>query len=387
MQIEHRKGESTTFKESVGSMHLGMLLLVLALAACSASTQPTVGPASSSASVASSPGVVVVTDALNRTVKFDQAPQRIIIAGKAFFMIVDAIYLFPEAKQRVVGMHDTSQSKLDFMPLIDPNMSNKTLFPGGDIGPEQILPAKPDVVITKSVNASKLGKTLEQVNTPVVYVDFELPDQYSRDLAILGQLLGNVDRAKKLDAYYKGQMEYVNAKTRSLKDADRPKVLLLQYTEKSGTVAFSIPPAEWMQTLIIEMAGGTAIWKASSDKGGWTVVNLEQVAVWNPDMVFIVNYSGNSKDAVKKLQADSKWQSLKAVKDNRIYGFPGDFYTWDQPDTRWGLGLIWLAIKIQPTLFSDVNIQREINQFYALYGLDQDTVQSKVTPLMQGDWQ
>jgi iron complex transport system substrate-binding protein len=269
--------------------------------------------------------------------------------------------------------------------VIDPNRANKTFFQGNDVGPEQILPAKPDVVITKSVNASKLGKALEQVNVPVVYVDFELPEQYTRDLAILGQVLGNPERAKKIDSYYKGQMERVSAKVKNLKDADKPKVLLLQYAEKSGTVAFSVAPAEWMQTLIVEMAGGQALWKQVADKGGWTVVNLEQIAAWNPEMVFIVNYSGNSKTVVAKLKADPKWQSLQAVKQNKIYGFAGDFYTWDQPDARWGLGLLWLATKIQPALFGDVNINQEIDQFYALYGLDPATVQSKVTPMLTGD--
>jgi len=350
--------------------------LVVALAACSPPPQPT---------TALSSDAIVVTDAMGRTVKFDKPPQRIVLAGKAFFMIVDALYLFPEAGQRVIGLPEQTQSKTDFYPVIDPNRANKTFFQGADVGPEQILPAKPDVVITKSVNASKLGKALEQVNVPVVYVDFELPEQYARDLAILGQVLGNPDRAKKIDAYYKGQIDRVNSKVKNLKDADKPKVLLLQSAEKSGTVAFSVAPATWMQTLIVEMAGGKAIWKEASDQGGWAIVNLEQIAAWNPDLVFIVNYNGNSKEVVAKLKTDPKWQSLKAVKENKIYGFPSDFYTWDQPDSRWGLGLTWLATKIQPALFSDVNINQEINQFYALYGLDQAAVQSKVMPLLQGD--
>ncbi|MEW5717754.1 MAG: ABC transporter substrate-binding protein [Chloroflexota bacterium] len=371
------------FKSKCWFIVFATALIVSTLAACSAPAQPTTVPTPATAAPAS--GAIVVTDALNRTVKFDKAPQRIVLAGKAFFMVLDALYLFPEASQRVVGLPELTQSAIDFYPVIDPDRANKTFFQGNDVGPEQILPVKPDVVITKSVNASKLGKALEQVNVPVVYVDFELPEQYARDLAILGQVLGNPERAKKVDAYYKEQMERVSAKTKNLKDADKPKVLLLQYAEKSGTVAFSVAPAEWMQTLIVEMAGGQAIWKQAADKGGWTIVNLEQIAAWNPDQVFIVNYSGNSKTVVAKLKADPKWQSLRAVKESKIYGFPGDFYTWDQPDPRWGLGLIWLATKIQPALFGDVNINQEINQFYALYGLNPATVQSKVTPLLTGD--
>ena len=359
------------------------LFAVFMLAACSPSPASTPMPASSS--VASSSGPIVVTDAMGRTIKFDKTPQRIVLAGKAFFMVLDALYMFPEASQRVIGLPETTQSKVDFYPLIDSNRSNKTFFQGSDVGPEQIVPAKPDVVITKSVNASKLGKSLEQVNIPVVYVDFETPEQYTRDIAILGQVLGNADRAQKISTYYKTLTDRVSNKTKSLKDSDKPNVLLLQYAEKSGTVAFSIAPAEWMQTLVVEMAGGKAMWKSSSDKGGWSVVNLEQIAAWNPDMVFVVNYSGNSKDAIAKLKADTKWQSLKAMQSGKIYGFPGDFYTWDQSDPRWGLGLTWLGTKIQPTLFSDVNMTQEINQFYALYGLDAATVKAQVTPLLQGD--
>jgi iron complex transport system substrate-binding protein len=371
------------FKSKIHFAFCVIALVIVVLTACSAPAQPTNAPVPTTATLSSS--AIIVTDAMNRTVKFDKPPQRIVLAGKAFFMILDALYLFPEAGQRVVGLPEQTQSKTDFYPVIDPNRANKMFFQGADVGPEQIIPAKPDVVITKSVNASKLGKALEQVNIPVVYVDFELPEQYARDLAILGQVLGNPDRAKKIDAYYKGQMERVASKVKNLKETDKPQVLLLQYAEKSGTVAFSVAPAEWMQTLIVEMAGGKAIWKEASDKGGWTVVNLEQIAAWNPDLVFIVNYSGNSKDVVARLQADPKWQSLKAVKENKIYGFPSDFYTWDQPDARWGLGLVWLATKIQSSLFSDVNINQEINQFYALYGLDQAAVQSKVMPLLTGD--
>jgi iron complex transport system substrate-binding protein len=387
------------------------LFVSILLAACSAPAQPTVAPAQPTAApakpsaapvqstvvpaqstaapaaptAAPATGPIVVTDALGRTIKFDKPPQRLVLTGKAFFMVMDALYLFPEASQRVVGLPDTTQSKTDFYPVIDTNRAGKTIFQGNEVGPEQILPTKPDVVIMKSTNAAKLGKTFEQVNVPVVYVDFELPEQYTRDLTILGQLLGNADRAKKIDAYYKAQVDRVTGKTKNLKDADKPQVLLLQYAEKSGTTAFSVPPADWMQTLIVEMAGGRPIWKQASGQGGWTIVNLEQIAAWNPDQVYIINYGGNSKDVIAKLKTDPKWQSLKAIKDNKVYGFPGEYYTWDQPDTRWGLGLIWLATKIQPTLFGDVNINQEINQFYALYGLDQAAVQSKVTPLLQGD--
>lgn len=342
---------------------------------------PTVAPTSTAAPTT---GPIVITDALGRTVKFDKIPQRIALTGRAFFMVLDALYFFPDAPRRVVGMPDITQSKNDFYPLVDTYLSQKKFFQGNEAGPEQIVPVQPDVVLMKSTNV-KIGQALEQVKIPVVYVDLETPEQYTRDLAILGQVMGVPERAKEIDAYYKAQVERVATQTKNLKDADKPRVLLLQYSERGGTVAFSIPPNAWMQTLLVEMAGGRAVWKDNPNQSGWTTVNLEQIAAWNPDIVFVVFYGGNSKDAVAKIKADAKWQALQAVKNNKVYGFPGDFYTWDQPDTRWGLGLVWLATKIHPTLFRDMNINQEIVKFYALYGFDQAAVQAKVMPVLTGD--
>lgn len=348
---------------------------------------PTLAPASPTAvppTVTPIAGPIVITDALGRTVKLDKVPQRIALTGRAFFMVLNALYFFPDAPRRVVGIPDITQSRNDFYPLVDTHLSQKKFFQGNDAGPEQIAPVQPDVVLMKSTNL-KIGQAIEQIKIPVVYVDLETPEQYARDLAILGQVMGEPERAKRIDAYYKTQVERVTTQTKTLKDADKPRVLLLQYSERGGTAAFSIPPNAWMQTLIVEMAGGRAVWKDNPNQSGWTTVNLEQIAAWNPDLVFVVFYGNNSKEAVAKIKADSKWQALQAVKQNKVYGFPGDFYTWDQPDTRWGLGLIWLATKIHPTLFREVNINQEIITFYALYGFDSAAVQSKVIPILTGD--
>lgn len=51
-----------------------------------------------------------------------------VLAGKAFFMVADAIYLFPEAQQRVVGFpaSGASTQSSGFITAIDKNLSAKT---------------------------------------------------------------------------------------------------------------------------------------------------------------------------------------------------------------------------------------------------------------------
>ncbi len=84
---------------------------------------------------------------------------------------------------------------------------------------------------------------------------------------------------------------------------------------------------------------------------------------------------------LEKLQADPNWQALRAVKDGKLYAFPGDLYLWDQPDPRWILGLTWLAGKLHPDRFPGLDMTAEAKTFYqTLYGLDADFVEQNIIP-------
>jgi len=94
--------------------------------------------------------------------------------------------------------------------------------------------------------------------------------------------------------------------------------------------------------------GGTPAWLDASTPDGWAVVTLEQIAAWNPDMIFLIDYSGNADKDAAQLKTDAQWSALNAVKTAHLYAFPSDFLSWDQPDPRWTLGLSWLASKSNP---------------------------------------
>ncbi len=336
-------------------------------------------------STSSSGGSFTVNDALGREITFEQAPQRIVLAGKALFMVADAIYLFPEAGQNIVALGSTGQGSGNFIPMIDPTFADKISL-ASDAGAEQIAAAQPDCVIMKSSNAEKLGKPLEELKIPVVYLDFETPDQYERDLASLGQLFQNPDRAAEVAAFYQGKVDSISQTVSSLTDDQKPRTLILYYNEKDGAIAFNVPPLSWMQTLIVQTAGGNPVWADANPVDSWTKVSLEQVAAWNPDIIFIVAYFNPVDDVVASLKADPQWQALDAVKNDKIFGFATDVYSWDQPDTRWILGLTWVAGKLHPDLFPDLDMAKEAQTFYQeLYGIDEATFQKDLQPLMSGD--
>ncbi|MBN1993767.1 MAG: ABC transporter substrate-binding protein [Anaerolineae bacterium] len=329
-------------------------------------------------------GEVMVADALGRTLIFPQQPQRFVFAGRANTLVADAFYMFPEASQRLAGIERGNQSGNDFLAVIDPAYGDK-IFLEQNVGPEQIAPLKPDVVLLKSFMAEKLGQPLEQLGISVVYVDLETPEQYDRDIAIMGQLLGNPARAREILNFYQQRVDRVRQAMAGLTAEQKPNVLLLQYSDRGGEVAFNVPPATWLQTTMTELAGGTPVWTEAAEKGGWTVVGFEQIAAWNPDQIYVINYFADPVAVVEQLKTDPKWQELKAVQNNQLYAFAKDFYSWDQPDTRWILGLQWLATKIQPERAAGIDLQEALNEFYTqMYGLDPATIQAEVTPLLKG---
>ncbi len=372
-----------------------LLALVLLLAACapvalppsaSGQTESAV-PAVAAVAPTDTPAVeektgLTVTDALGREVVLPAAPQRIIITGRALFMIADAAYLFPGAAEKIVGLGDASQGSRNFIQLIDPAYAQKQTL-DRDAGAEQIAALQPDLVLLKSYLAESVGAPIEALGIPVVYIDFETPEQYVRDLAILGKVFGDEARAAEVIAFYQTKIDAI---ARTVRDAARPRVLMLYYNDRDGNVAFNVPPLNWMQTQMAQMAGGEPVWADANPGRGWTQVTLEQIAAWDADQIFVISYFKDPVEVTSGLKADPNWQAIRAVRAGRLYAFPGDLYSWDQPDPRWLLGLTWLAGKLHPDLFPDLDITAAAKEFYAvLYGLDAAFVEQHILPTFTGD--
>jgi len=352
------------------------MLIGLVLAACGST--PAAVPTGPAAGLS-------LTDALGRTVTFEALPQRLVVAGRSSLTIVDTLYLFPEAQQRLAGLVVGQQPIGDFVSLVDPAWDQKTnLAP--DAGPEQIAPLQPDAVLLRSFMEDSLGRALEELEIPVVYLDLETPEQYFRDVAILGQLLGNSARAETIEGFYRSRLERIQAAVGDLSTEEKPRVLLVQHSEQGGEVASEVPSAAWLQTTEVEMAGGAPVWKEAAPGGGWTVVNFEQIAAWDPDQILVISYNADSAQVVEGLKANPQWQVLRAVQDGAIYGFPGDVFSWDQPDPRWILGVSWLAARIHPERLPGLDPEQEaIDFFRQMYGMDEVTVRERLLPQLTGD--
>ena len=357
------------------------------LASCSGSTT-SIAPSDSTGLVqpTDGSGEFNITDAMGRLIAFKTAPKRIVLVGRGVIMLADGVYFFPEASSRLVAIGKTSQWKSDFVPIVDPHFEDKTILET-EAGPEQIAPLQPDLVLMKSYMAEKLGKSVEALGIPVVYLDFETPEQYPRDVITLGEIFQNQARAKEVIDFYRQRQDRVEQALAGLDQDEQPRILICYYSDKDGQTAFNVPPVNWMQTRMAEIAGGRPVWKDIELGNGWTKVNFEQIAAWDPDQVFIVGYTNDALEVVAGLKDNPQWQALRAVKNEKMFAFPADVYSWDQPDTRWILGLTWLASTLHPDKFPELDMKQEVEDFYRqLYELDETTIQEKIMPTLEFDF-
>ena len=326
-----------------------------------------------------------VTDTTGHTAQFSGFPDEIAITGRASVMVQDAVFMFDEAEQRVKALENRNQSVYDFLPVVDPDIGEKDLF-AMDAGPEQVAPVQPDLLLMKNFHREGLGENIERLGIPVLYLNLETPQIFYRDIDMLGRVFGNPQRAEDIEAFYQTRVDRVMEATGGIPEEQKPRVLLLRYSGQGGKTTFSVPSEKWLQTEMVELAGGKPVWKGAGEGGGWSIVNFEQIAAWDADQIYIIDYRGGAAEVVGDLKGDPLWADLKALKLNQLYAFGFDFYSWDQPDTRWILGLQWLATKIHPDRTSEIDILHEVDRFYSgMYRLEQDTIQSQVLPKIKGD--
>jgi iron complex transport system substrate-binding protein len=323
-------------------------------------------------------GPYTVTDALGRAVTLDAVPSRIVIAGRGTLLLADAVYLFAGAGDHVAGVAVTDQGLGDVLPVIDPAYARKVRFPN-DAGVEQLATAKPDLVILKTYSKQKVGDALERAGIPVLYLDLETPEAFYADVRTLGALFRQPERAASIVTWYESRVAAIAAAVRDL--AARPTVLVVQATGQATDLAVTVPPESWIQARMVETAGGTPVWIAQNRTTGWLKVGVEQVAAWNPEHVLAVAYASSAAEAAQRLAGSPAWQATRAGRAGAIRGFPADLVSWDQSDTRWILGLAWLAATLHPDRFPGYDPRIEAVAFYReLYDVPAATIESVILP-------
>jgi iron complex transport system substrate-binding protein len=122
---------------------------------------------------------------------------------------------------------------------------------------------------------------------------------------------------------------------------------------------------------------------ASKEFKGRKIVNMEQIYAWDPDIIYITNFTSlQPEDVYRNATAGQDWSSLKAVKNRRVYKIPLGIYRWFPPSGDAPLMLKWMAQKNHPAVFT-YSIESEIKDYYAKhygYSLNDEEVSFILNP-------
>ena len=333
---------------------------------------------------------ITVVDALDRIITIKLPINRIVIGGKGDGLLVSVAYMFPKAASSLYGL-TTSVGSTNYLSSVDPDIGSKmTLVDRFSV--EEIAKMNPSVVILKSYMKADLGDSLENIGVSVVYIELENLESYLRDIQILGKIFGDSDRADKIAAYYHDTYMELYNNTSSLDMRERPKVLLIYYSLRGGSVSFLAPGYTWLQTSMIDVAGGYPL-SSELAGSGWNTVSFEQIATWDPNIIFIVTYSSETTPSEVKdiIMHDPLWRGISAVSHSRVYAFPDDcgnqggMGSWESPGSRWILGLQYMAEKIGTTSI-EIDIEDVTEAYFIdMYGLD-PTQASDILGYISGDF-
>lgn len=326
---------------------------------------------------------LTIEDSLGNEITLDTVPERVVLAGKATLISANAYYLFEGAREKVAAIGKTNQGLGNFLSHLDHSFDKVTKL-SNEVGPEQIVAHRPDLVIVRDFMYKRLGAPLTKLGIPVLSLNLESPAAFTRDIRILGKILNQQDRAEEIVSIYDERLTSLKEKTDSLSQNDKPRVLMLYYSMRGNDSAFNIPPENWIQTYQVKVAGGAPVWTDSNIGKGWKTVNFEQIAAWDPDTIVITSFHSAPESFFENIIHSDKWQKLRATKQDRVYAFPSDFYSWAQPDVRWILGAQWLAKILQPEIFDNLDMTAEVRSFYRdMYNISESDISSLVLPRLE----
>ncbi|WP_058301991.1 ABC transporter substrate-binding protein [Gorillibacterium timonense] len=308
-------------KKSLISVVLVLMLAVMAgcgeksKEGASASPSPSAaGAASTEPSAAAASPTAAPAEAGTKTIKYLDAEyvvpvtaQRIVITG-ALEAMEDSILL----DIHPVGMISfTGKFPALFAPIADQaeGIGEKT-----EPNFEKILSLKPDVILATTKFDAAVIEKLKQIAVTIPYS--HVATNWEANLALLGELSGKSEDAKKLTEQFKADLQTAKGKVESSL-ADK-KVVVVRI--RQGEICI-YGPALYFNPILYSDLGLTPPAEIAAAKTQETL-SIEKLAEMNPDVLYVQfseDENANATDALDKLKANPIFKSVNAVKNNQMF--------------------------------------------------------------------
>lgn len=324
------------------------------LASCGGQTEQTQtgAPESGSAQMEETQGAAtrIVTDMAGNEVEI---PSEVTKYADAWYAHNEVIIMLDQAEGLVATSMNSGSYPWAY--LVQPNMNNALSTFGEDFNLEELVALEPDVVFASSSNED-LREQLAAVGIPLLNVMFTDYDQMKQSITLTGEVLGGGAEEMAADyvAYLDGVLADLDEMVSSLPEEEKPTVL-----HGNSVYSLNIDGSNTIIDAWITAAGGVNA--AAEVESNMQTVTLEQVLVWDPDVIIT-----GTKSDVESIINDPEWAGLTAVRNGQVYTNPKGVFSWDRYGVEEALQLQWAANLLHPELF-DIDIRAQVKDFYETF--------------------
>ncbi|MGL1892000.1 MAG: ABC transporter substrate-binding protein [Spirochaetaceae bacterium] len=329
--------------------------------------------------------MVVITDVMGREVSIPVRPERIVIGDhywETFMVGGDDVF------DNVVGWSATTWVKWRnsiykefakavprLYELVDVGLTFNQTF---DI--EKFLSLDPDLLILPVYQYEPLDAGIKEAITfagvPIVLIDFSAgtKELHNRSIDILGQIFNQNERATEINSIYNKYLGIIETRLSEL--TEQPTVYLEKGSKGPAIFDETWGSSNWAP--VLTRAGGFNI-SQKIIKGVGNADN-EFMLTENPDFIFFtgstwptkteaiqlgfnINKADTKKTAMRYVDEREGWNQLNAIQNKNVYVMHHGFIR----SVLDFLPSIYIAEKIHPELFTDLNAEEIAMQFFNDY--------------------
>lgn len=324
-----------------------ILLIITCLISCSCST-------TTYDSSLNEENSIEVTDCVGNTVRVKKQIDNV---ACLFAITGHIVTLLGDGEKIVAVSRGLKRDKV--LNIINPHIKD-ALMPksSGAVNIEELAKADADVAFVdlELVVDKASEKRFKKINVPPLVVDFNSIEEQQYAVEMIAKVLGREKEAKEYIDYYNSCINKVRSVTEKIPEEEKVRVYH-SVNEASRTDPKNSVAAEWTEIAGVLNVSVNEGLKLLDNK---YFANMEQILLWNPDVI-IVNEDGVDE----YIMNNKKWQSLKAVKNNKVYLLPNGVSRWGHPNSmEIPLAIMWTAKKIYPDRFEDIDMKEEVKYFY-----------------------
>jgi len=312
-----------------------------------------------------------ITDQIGRQVTIPDHVDRIVVLQHQTLNLLVQM----NATDKIVGLMANWKQQLgDSYARLAPELRQKaTLGDLTHVDPEKLVALHPQVVFVTNYAPHEMIDSITALGIPVVAISLRhdqpgekakmnptLNDEemaYDKGLregiTLIGEIVNKPAEAKALIEATDQGRKIVSDRLKDIPSEKRIRAYMANpelTTYGSGKYT----------GLMMLHAGAVNV--AASSVQGFKTVSMEQVIAWDPQVIFVQN---RYPSVVNEINSSPQWQAIDAVKNHRVWLMPDYAKAWGYPmPEAMGIGEVWMAKKLYPQKFQDVDMNQLANRWY-----------------------